>query len=79
MHMREGYAMSLPELFPALRKLNRADKLRVMQFLVSELAKEEDPLLTAGEEYPVWSPYDTFDAAQTLLDALKAADTTPDA
>ena len=69
--------MSLSELFPALRELNRADKLRVMQFLVLELAKEEDTLMTAGVEYPLWSPYDAFDAANTLLHALKS--TTQDA
>ena len=70
--------MALPDLFPALRELNRADKLRAMQFLVSELAKEEDTLITAGEEYALWSPYNAFDAANTLLAALKAAETERD-
>ena len=64
--------MSVKELLPALRELNRADKLRVMQFLVLELAKEEDTLLTAGVDYQVWSPHNAFDAANTLLEALKA-------
>jgi hypothetical protein len=61
--------MSVTELLPTLRSLGRADKLRVMQFLVSELAKEEG-LLLAGAEYPVWSPYNAFDGATTLLNVL---------
>ncbi|MEB3148201.1 MAG: HNH endonuclease signature motif containing protein, partial [Sphaerospermopsis sp.] len=35
--------MNAIELFPTLRNLTRADKLKVMQFLVSELAKDEEP------------------------------------
>jgi hypothetical protein len=64
--------MILTELLPELQTLNRADKLRVMQFLVLELAKEEDSLLKPGMSYPVWSPYDAFGAANTLLTLLKA-------
>ena len=37
--------MSVAELFPTLRNLSRAEKLRVMQFLVQELASEEEALL----------------------------------
>jgi len=61
-------------LLPTLRDLDRADKLRVMQFLVAELAKDEDALLIPEASYPVWSPHSAFDAADTLLAAL-AADT----
>lgn len=63
--------MSVMELLPVLRELGRADKLRVMQFLVSEIAREEG-LLLAGAEYPVWSPFDAFDAGNTLLGVLAA-------
>ena len=66
--------MPLTELLPVLRELSRADKLRVMQFLVLELAKEEDPLLTPEVSYPIWSPYEAFDAAAVLLDVLKTAE-----
>ena len=61
--------MQLSELLPNLRELDRPDKLRAMQFLVSELAKEEDILLS-GESYSVWSPYNSFEAGSILLDAL---------
>ena len=56
------------ELLPTLNELNRAEKLRVMHYLVTELEKEET-LLPAGN-YPVWSPYDSQEAAAFLLHAL---------
>ena len=64
--------MSLTELFPAIKMLPRADKLRLMQFLVIDLAQEEGvPLLSADVEYPIWTPLNAFDAAATLLQMLK--------
>lgn len=62
--------MTVSEILPTLRDLNRADKLRVMQFLVTELAKDEGVLLTSETVYPVWSPHTAFEAADTLLAAL---------
>jgi hypothetical protein len=50
-----------------------------MQFLVQELAKEEEALLTTQTEYVVWSPHNAFDAADTLLGVLSAADASSDA
>ena len=64
--------MSLTELFPTIKKLPRADKLRLMQFLVIDLAQEEGvPLLAADAEYSVWTPVNAFDAADTLLHMLQ--------
>ena len=64
--------MSLLELSPDVRLLPRADKLRLMQFLVVELAQEEGvSLLAAGAEYPIWTPLNAFSAAETLMDMLK--------
>ncbi len=58
-------------LFTELTQLDRADKLRVMQFLVVELAKEEGLLLKPNAQYPIWSPYNSYEAAATLLNLLK--------
>jgi hypothetical protein len=70
--------MSLTELFPAIKMLPRADKLRLMQFLVIDLAQEEDvPLLAADAEYPIWTPLNAFDAAETLLQMLQTHQATP--
>jgi hypothetical protein len=60
----------LVQLFPKLKELKRAEKLYVIQFLVSELAQAEAELVQPGIDYPVWSPFDAFDAAATMLDTL---------
>jgi hypothetical protein len=63
----------LIELLPTLRVLSRADKLRAVQYLVSELVRDEDTgLLRSDKSYPVWSPYDAHEAADILLKALEA-------
>ncbi|MCA9926766.1 MAG: hypothetical protein KC421_30575 [Anaerolineales bacterium] len=61
----------MTQILPALRKLKRAEKLYIMQFLVSELAQEESDLIQPGVSYPIWSPYDAFDAAATMLKVLQ--------
>lgn len=62
--------MSVGELLSTLQKLSRADKLKVMQFLVQELATEEALSLQPGATYPIWSPYNSHDAAQKLAALL---------
>jgi len=69
--------MEVTELLPRLRELSRADKLYVMQFLVSELVQEETDLLKPHLDYPVWSPYNAFEAANTMLQVLKTAGDKP--
>ena len=65
----------ITELLSKVQSLPRADKLRLMQFLVFELAREEGvTLLQPDEEYPIWTPYSAFDAATTLLTSLRRTD-----
>lgn len=52
-----------------LDKLNRVDKLRVVQMLVEQLAQEEE--LLTSREYEIWSPYDAPGAAAILIDMLE--------
>lgn len=55
------------ELVAELFALNRAEKLRVVQLLVNELAVDADAeVLENGAAYEVWSPYDAAGAAETL-------------
>jgi hypothetical protein len=76
----EGLAMSLNELLPILQALSRTDKLLLLQFLAFELAKEEGvTTLETNGSYPIWTPYDAFEAADILLKALENEDTTDDA
>lgn len=64
--------MSITQLLPALKTLSRAEKLRVMQFLVQELATEEEAsLLETGATYHIWSPLNSHKAAQTLATMLE--------
>lgn len=64
--------MSYSELLSTLQTLSRADKLKIMQFLVQELAAEEEALLLQpGATYSVWSPYNSHDAAQKLAVLLE--------
>jgi hypothetical protein len=53
--------------------LDRADKLRAMQVLVTELASVEEALVMPGGHYEVWSPYDAPEATSTLNRLLQAA------
>ena len=60
------------ELLNTLQSLNRVDRLYVIQVLVSELAQQESDLIKQEQSYPIWSPYDAFEAANTMLEALQA-------
>jgi hypothetical protein len=62
--------MSLSELVPALQILPRSDKLKVIELLMTDLTREEGIELQAGAAYPIWTPYDAYDAAQTLSTLL---------
>ena len=64
--------MTVVELYPKVKMLPRADKLRLMQFLVIDLAQEDGiPLLAADAEYPVWTPINALEAADTLFQMLQ--------
>jgi hypothetical protein len=64
--------MTWTELLTDLKQLDRADKLRVMQFLLLEIATDEGALMKSGLTYQVWSPYDSYKAAQEMLAILQA-------
>ena len=63
------------DLLNNLRALDRSEILHVLQVLVSDLAQEEQKSLRAGTSYPIWSPYDAHEAAETLLNLLKLPET----
>lgn len=63
--------MPLAELMSQIQGLPKIDKLRLMQFLATELVKEEDAnFFVANQEYPVWSPYNCSEAANVLMNLL---------
>lgn len=65
--------MVLVDLLPEIRSLSRGDKLRLLQLLAADVAREES-ILGANDEIapPLWSPYDEFEGAAELLNVLKA-------
>lgn len=72
--MTVTYAEWLNEFLPSLSSLKRHEKLFLIQYLASDLAREETQLLQANMEYPVWSPYDAIGAADTLMNTLNQND-----
>jgi hypothetical protein len=63
--------MSLIELLTTAKTLSRADRIRLLQYLVADLAREEGiTLFEEGTAYPIWTPLHAFEAAATMLEAL---------
>ena len=58
--------MNLTNIYPELQKLFRTDKLKVMQFLVTELAQEEEIQLQHDATYSIVTPLNSHEAAQKL-------------
>lgn len=71
--------MTTVDLFPMLKSLSRSDKLKVMQFLIAELAREEEPTLQVGATYSLWSPLNSHEASHKLSQLLESDRTTPNA
>lgn len=61
------------QLISTLRELSRSDKYYIIQILISELAQQETDLIKPDQSYPVWSPYDADEAADTMLKVLQAS------
>jgi hypothetical protein len=72
LNLRRGDCqMALAELMSQIQELPKIDKLRLMQFLATELVKEEDAnFFVANQEYPIWSPYNCSEAANVLMNLL---------
>jgi hypothetical protein len=63
--------MTLSELLPALHGLPRAEKLQAIQVLAADVAHQERGMTTASDAaHPIWSPYDAFEGAATLMRVL---------
>lgn len=59
------------ELLDQLQGLNRVEKLRIVQFLVNELARTETGPGVTDIQYEVWSPQDEGNVASTLMRLLE--------
>jgi hypothetical protein len=59
--------MSLAELLPLVEGLEQSDQRQLMTFLVSKFPAITQDNVFSAETYPVWSPYDSFEAADILM------------
>lgn len=63
--------MTLSEMLSTIQSLPRADKLRLIQLLAADVARDEGVVLDlADKTIPIWSPYDSFEGAAKLLQLL---------
>ncbi|MEG4960074.1 MULTISPECIES: hypothetical protein [unclassified Microcoleus] len=63
--------MPLAELMSEIQDIPKIDKLRLMQFLATELVKEEDAnFFVANQKYAARSPYNCSEAANVLMNLL---------
>jgi len=67
-----GSPLTLAELLPALHGLAKSEKLLAIQVLAADVARDDGEVLPPSEAaYPVWSPYDAFEGAATLMRLLE--------
>lgn len=63
--------MTLSEILPTIQSLPRSDKLRLIQLLAADVARDEGVALDrADKTVAIWSPHDSFEGAATLLRVL---------
>jgi len=63
--------MTLADVLPTIQTLSRADRLQLVQVIVADLAKEEGIASSMkNQEFPIWSPYDSYEAAAIMEKAL---------
>ncbi len=67
--------MTLTELLPAIRQLSAPAKLKLIHILAAELDTNEDiSPLEPFKTYDLPTPYNSFGAGSTLMQAMKQAD-----
>ncbi|MEQ1604528.1 MAG: hypothetical protein ABL999_06640 [Pyrinomonadaceae bacterium] len=66
--------MTYSEALTTLRRLNRKDKIRAIQFLANEVAMEEEVYFEEGRTYEIFSPHESFEAAGQLRELLEESE-----
>ncbi len=63
--------MTLSEMMPTIQSLPRVDKLRLIQLLTTDVARDDDIAIDVAEKtVPNWSLHNSFRGAATLLHVL---------
>lgn len=63
--------MKITEVLPSLKALNHKDKIRAIQFLANEVAKEENISFSENQEHTFVSQTDSFEASQVLQQLIE--------
>jgi hypothetical protein len=63
--------MTVTELLPTLKSLTHTDKIRAIQFLANEIAREEEIWFNENQEHEFYSQYESFEAAKVLMNLLE--------
>jgi hypothetical protein len=63
--------MSLAELIPLVDNLSQSEKLSLFKLLVTQIPDAELQIIFSASEYPVWSPYDSTEAANMLMQMIQ--------
>lgn len=63
--------MSVTELLPLVNNLSPSDQLSLFKFLAAKIPNAELQAIFSAPEYPVWSPHDSSDAANTLMQMIQ--------
>jgi hypothetical protein len=67
--------MTLTEILPTVQKLPDKDKIELIRILVEELSMAEDIYpFEPGKIYYLPTPYNSFGAGKTLMDAMEMAE-----
>jgi hypothetical protein len=67
-------SMSLAELLPAVRKLPATEQLQLVRLVLTDLEIWEKLGVAPGQECPIWSPWDSYEAAAVLAELLKSGE-----
>jgi len=67
--------MTLAEVLPSIRRLTATEKLQLIRILAEDLEAAEDiSPLEPFKTYDLPTPYNSFGAGATLMQALESAD-----
>jgi hypothetical protein len=63
--------MSLTELIPLVESLSHPDQVTLFKHLSTKIPNPDLQAIFSADEYSIVSPYDSFDAAEILMQAIR--------
>jgi hypothetical protein len=63
--------MPLASILPLVDELDNSDKLALLKLLAAQVPDADLQLIFSAKEYPVYSPYNSTQAAEILMQMIK--------